>query len=172
MKGSGEAAKRLESFLRSRGLRLTRGRRLAVEAVEACGAHFGIEDVDAAARAKGLRVHRATIYRAVPLLVEAGILRKVSASGGDRGEYEKGLGREHHDHLLCLDCGRSIEVSSAAMEREQARLCAQHGFLAVDHQLRIRGYCAVCRSGGRPRATSGPPAPIATGAPAGRPRRR
>ncbi len=150
MKGSSATVGQLERFLRSRGLRLTRCRKLAVEAVEACGAHFGIEDLKAAARAKGLRVHRATLYRTVPLLVEAGILRKVSASGGDRGEYEKGLGRGHHDHLLCLRCGRSIEVSSVAMEREQARLCARHGFLAVDHQLRIRGYCADCRSDGQP----------------------
>ena len=107
--------------------------------------HFSLEDLRR--RLEGTGAHRATMFRILPLLEEAGILRKVRA--GSRGwRYEHAVGHPHHDHLVCERCGRLAEFRCPRIEREQARLCRAHGFSETSHLHVIRGLCRGCRRRG------------------------
>jgi Fur family ferric uptake transcriptional regulator len=97
---------------------------------------------------KGYTLSLATVYRTLSLLVQAGIVRKVSAGedvdiGGSW--YEHIWRREHHDHLVCLRCGRVIEFSYPAIEILQEAVARDHGFLLEGHRLELTGTCPDCR---------------------------
>lgn len=130
-------------FLAARGLRLTAPRRAALRAVMSLERHFGLPELK---RKMAGGAHRATLYRTLPLLEEAGIIRRVREEL-DHWHYEHLVGHEHHDHLLCVGCGKVIEVASPAIEREQKRLCRRHGFRERSHSFIVRGLCAGCRDG-------------------------
>jgi len=77
------------------------------------------------------------------LLQEAGFLQALDA---ERGEmvYEHVLGHHHHDHMLCLSCGRIEEFHDDRIEQLQLEACKRKGFELVSHDLRLRGYCRKC----------------------------
>jgi Fur family transcriptional regulator, ferric uptake regulator len=139
------------AFLKENGLTLTAARRAILEGIAAARGHFDADELHAALKGRG--VSAATIYRALPLFVEAGILRETLRARG-RSRYEPAFGREHHDHLECLSCGAVIEFRDDALEALQDRVCRRHGFRPVEHRLGIRGYCRACarKAGGRARA--------------------
>ena len=139
-------------FLEARRLRLTRDRRAILAEVFATHDHFSMDDLFVALRLKGERLSKTTLYRNLPLLVECGLIRRVS-DDSPNGRFEHVLGHPHHDHFICLACGREIEFSSDAIERAQDEICRQHGFEPVRHRLGIWGYCRACRRrGGKARA--------------------
>ncbi len=136
----------LREFLAARGLRFTAPRRAALRAVMSLEKHFGLPHIER--KLAGGGAHRATLYRTLPLLEEAGIIRRVREKL-DHWHYEHLVGHEHHAHLLCVGCGKVIEVASPAIEREQQRLCRGHGFQERSHSFIVRGLCAGCRDGGK-----------------------
>ncbi len=139
-----EALKRFHAFLREHHLRTTEVRDAIVEAAVRRQGHFRVEDLAAEARASGLDVSVATVYRAIPLLVEAGIIQATEVSG-DRGHYETVFGRSHHDHLICRACGKVVEFQFEAFEILQRELAAKYGFELVDHFHELIGICSTCR---------------------------
>jgi len=131
-------------FLSHRGLRLTAEREAVLREVFATrGEHFEPEELHLRLRQKGANVSRASVYRTIPLMIEAGIIEEVERVD-KHAHYELTYGREHHDHMLCLGCGRVIEFLSEEMEELQDRLCAEHGFTGETHTLEIKGYCRKC----------------------------
>lgn len=137
-------------FLAARGRRLTAPRCAVLAAVMAHDRHFGPADLEEELAGEG--VHRATLYRTLPLLEEARIIRRVREKL-DHWHYEHVVGHGYHGHLLCVSCGRVTEIASPVIERERARLCRRHGFQERSHNFIVRGLCAACRkkSRGRPR---------------------
>lgn len=131
-------------FLESRGLRLTRDRRLIVGEIFLRHEHFTIDDLFVALHLKGERLSKTTLYRNMPLLIESGLVRRVPDES-QSGRYEHILGHPHHDHLICLACGREIEFSSDRIEQTQDEICRQFSFEPVRHRLGIWGYCRECR---------------------------
>ncbi len=136
------AVTRWAGFLKDRSLRLTAPRRAAVEAVMAIEGHFGLDDLRRRLAKTG--AHRATLFRILPLLEEAGILRRVRVRANG-WRYEHAVGHLHHDHLVCERCGRLVEFRCPRIEREQERLCRAHGFSETSHLHVIRGLCRDCR---------------------------
>ena len=130
-------------FLESRALRLTRERDAVVDEVVGTRGHFDPEELHYALKGKGAKVSRASIYRTIPLLVDAGIIGKVENTD-KHAHYELILGREHHDHMLCTRCGKVIEFYSRELERLQDRLCQAEGFKGNSHTLEIKGLCRKC----------------------------
>lgn len=131
-------------FLKERGLRLTPEREAILREVLATkGEHFEPEELHISLRQKEADVSRASVYRTIPLLIEAGIIEEVERVD-KHSHYELILGREHHDHMLCLGCGKVIEFLSPEMEKLQDRLCKEHGFTGETHTLEIKGYCKKC----------------------------
>ncbi|MFQ6093597.1 MAG: Fur family transcriptional regulator [bacterium] len=140
----GAKERRFEEYLRSQGLKFTPQRRLILEKAFATHSHFEADDLLVAFRRGGNRISRATIYRTLPLLVKSGLIREV-LFGENHAHYEHIWGHEHHDHLVCLKCGRIIEFCDRAIENLQDKVCAEHSFEAQSHKFEISGYCSQCR---------------------------
>jgi Fur family ferric uptake transcriptional regulator len=138
------ALARFEALLVARGLRLTSARRAIVEAVLGRAGHFAIEELVADLRARGLPASKATVYRSLPLLTEAGILSS-AVLGGDERMYERAVGREHHDHLVCRGCGKVVEFEYEAIEVLQRELATRYGFTLEGHIHQLIGRCADCQ---------------------------
>ena len=138
-----DAAGRFAEYLAKRRLKMTRERRGILEKVLALRGHFDVDQLHAVLGEAGLPVSRATLYRTLPRLVEAGLVHKVEMAQG-QARYEPMFGRHHHDHMVCLGCGRIFEFESRDIERIQQDVCRRKRFTMTDHTHQIRGYCEAC----------------------------
>jgi len=130
-------------YLRERGLKYTRERRLMLHEVLRNPDHFEAEQLLINLRQAGKRVAKATIYRTLPLLVGCGIIRQVRF-GDNLARYEHTFGQSPHDHMVCRRCHRIIEFSSDDLVRLRTVLAARYGFHAMSHRFEISGLCAAC----------------------------
>jgi Fur family ferric uptake transcriptional regulator len=136
--------RRLEDELRARGLRVTPERRAILDFAYSRLGHFDAEELRAELARSGAAVSRATVYRTLGQLVELGLLRR--HPGTDRSTfYESSFGREHHEHLVCVECGRILEFVQEDIERLQDEVCRQYHFTPLRHTLQIYGVCRSCR---------------------------
>ena len=140
-----QATAHFAEYLAARGLKMTRERRAILDKVLTLRGHFGVEELLAILSRAGLEISRATLYRTLPRLVEAGILHRIEMQSGE-ARYEPIYGRQHHDHMVCLGCGRIIEFESPEIERLQVRICRARRFRMTGHTHQIRGYCGSCAS--------------------------
>jgi Fur family ferric uptake transcriptional regulator len=143
--GPKEALARFEEFLAPRGLRLTGARRAIVEAIFERPGHFEIEELIQTLRVRGIRGSRATVYRIVPLLTEAGLIQQAVVTAELRS-YERSLGREHHDHLVCSRCGKVIEFHEQLFDELEKKVAAQYGFRLEGHHHQLVGACPACQA--------------------------
>lgn len=133
-----------ETYLKRRGLKLTPERRDLFEEIFKKHEHFEADDLLIRMKTRGRKISRATIYRTLELLSAAGVVGKVRV--GEEGyRYERLHAGEHHDHLICIGCGRIIEFYEPRIESLQDTVCDRAGFRAVTHSHQIRGYCRECR---------------------------
>ncbi len=142
-----EALERFERFLHRKDLRLTDARAAIVEAALAREGHYPIDELIADLKARGIRGSKATVYRTLPLLAEAGILEP-AILGGESKSYETTFGRAHHDHLRCSRCGKIVEFEFEAFEMLQRALAAKHGFTLESHHHELIGTCGECGAPG------------------------
>ncbi len=146
MMGKAAAApnEKAEALLRARGLRVT-GDRLAIwNELLTARDHMDADELYGRLRDQGLKGSRATVYRTLDLYVKAGLVSKIRATE-QRFLYEVAAGRKHHDHLVCIGCGKIIEFMNDEIERLQDEIAAKHGFELVAHFMRLSGRCAACR---------------------------
>ncbi len=132
-------------FLEEKGQRLTKERSVILREAFACEGHFDPETLYADMKRRGMKASRASVYRTLSLLCECGLVEKVSKT--EHGTiYEQRHGRQHHDHMVCLSCGKVIEFYSEHLEKLQDAICREKNFTGKSHTLEIRGYCGVCAS--------------------------
>ena len=131
-------------FLSQEGLRWTPEREAILEAVFSLHRHFDADHLYDLLRQQKHRVSRATIYRTLDLLVKSGLVADIDFDDG-RTSFEHVYGHEHHDHLICVRCGRATEFEEPRIERLQDQVCRQLGFRAERHSLRIFGVCKQCQ---------------------------
>lgn len=151
----GDEVASLETYLHVQGLRMTRERRRVLEEVFRTEGHFRPDDLLVRFRTDDIRISRATIYRTLDLLVDAGLVRRELFAGGG-AHYERAhevQGHTHHDHLYCVSCGAIFEFHNEEIERLQERVCRQFGFRPLSHSHQISGLCSACR--GRARRVEG-----------------
>lgn len=134
-----------ETFIRSKGLKLTSQRRRILKKVFATHQHFTADEMHAMFQRSKPLISRATIYRTLTLLVEGRFLESLDL-GEDRKYYEHILGHEHHDHIICLECKKIVEFQERRIEELQEVVMKRHGFHTTSHSLRLFGYCADCYS--------------------------
>ena len=126
------------------GRRQTAERREILATIVEMKSHFDPQTLHDRLRAKGSKVSRASIYRTIPILVAQGVITEVEKTE-KHAHYEKTIGKAHHDHLICLSCGRTIEFVSPTIEMLQDEICQHAAFKGVRHTLEIMGYCKQCR---------------------------
>lgn len=131
---------RLEQYLHTRGLRMTRQRLAIAQAFFSHDGHPNIDELCAQVRAEDSTIGQATVYRTLKLLVESGLANQ-SRLGDGPARYESAAD-EHHDHLICANCGRIIEFRNDTIERLQERIAREHGMVMTDHEMVIYGRCA------------------------------
>ena len=127
---------------RPRAQRYTEQQRDLVQFIFSRHNHFDADQLADDVKHAGLRVSRATVYRTLAKLVDAGLLRRLEL--GPRMFYEHDYGYPQHEHLHCRQCGQMIEFQSPAIEAAMREVCRQHRFQATGHTFVIRGTCAEC----------------------------
>lgn len=136
----------VEARLRLVDQRYTAGRRQLIDLLDHAEHPVAIGEITAALP----ELPRSTAYRNLVDLQSAGLVRRVSASDDfARFELDEEL-TEHHHHLLCISCGRVIDVTASAkfeevLTRTVVTLVRPHNFLVHDHRLDILGTCSDCR---------------------------
>ncbi len=101
--------------------------------------HLSAEDVYKALLAEGADVGLATVYRVLMQFEQAGLLARHHFEAG-KAVFELDQG-QHHDHLVCLDCGRVEEFFDAEIERRQQQIAEARGFRLQDHALALHASC-------------------------------
>jgi Fur family transcriptional regulator, ferric uptake regulator len=139
-----EESKLFEIYLRGKGLRLTRPRRLIFDEVFSVHGHVDAEELAAHLREPGKKVSRASVYRTLDLLAEANLVKPIRLLGGKQRVYEHIHSGEHHDHLVCTECGRIQEFFSEGLENLQSKVCKEHEFRPVRHTMIVYGLCGQC----------------------------
>ncbi len=122
--------------------RPTRQQRAVAEGLARSGDFVSAQQLHARLRAGGDAVGLATVYRALQSMAEAGDLDVLRTPEGE-AVYRSCSGAHHH-HLVCRDCGRTVEVEGPAVERWTERVAAEHGFSDVTHTVEVYGTCAEC----------------------------
>lgn len=140
------ALERFREVLHERALKMSRVREAIARAVLHQAGHFSVDDLLRVLHADGIHeAHMATVYRAMPLMVEAGLIQPALVSKSDGQRYEVSFEREHHDHLVCTSCRRVIEYQSEALEALQREIAESYDFELDDHVHELRGRCPECR---------------------------
>jgi len=141
-----QAMERLKELVRQKGLNSSTTRDAVARAAINFEGHFEAGDLAEKVQSSGLKgAHLATIYRTLPLLLEAGMIQQTMLSAGERHFYESVVEREHHDHLVCQKCNKVIEFRSEAFETMEREIAAQYDFELTSHIHELIGVCAKCR---------------------------
>lgn len=130
-------------LLQDKGLKFTYERRMILDEVLRTKEHFDADSFYERLKGKGLRISRDTVYRTIPLLLESGIVQK-SVGAGKREFFERTSVKGHHDHMVCVACGRIIEFSCHEIELLQDRICRKYAFQLLFHDHRLFGKCRDC----------------------------
>lgn len=138
-----EIEKKFCSYLRQRGMRCTAERKIILREVFSVHRHFDTEELFEMLRRKKTGISHASVYRTLPLLVSAGLVSRIAGVGG-KYVYEHIYGHRHHDHMMCIRCGRNIEFSDDNIEKMQLAICDEYGFEPAYHILKINGLCRKC----------------------------
>jgi len=131
-------------YLQKKGLKATSQRDEVLALFLATESHQSAEGMFQILKAKNSRVGYSTVYRTLKLLKECGLAREVHLHDG-RTYYEHHYNHPHHDHMVCIGCGHTIEFYNATIEALQDRIAGDNHFLPVRHTMVIFGYCKECR---------------------------
>jgi Fur family ferric uptake transcriptional regulator len=133
-----------EAHIRKAGLRRTSQRDLILDMFLRTEDHLTMEDLYWLVQKEDPSVGQTTVYRTLKLLAQAGLAREVRFGDG-KTYYEHHYNHEHHDHLICTECGKVIEFFSPEIESLQEKTAVELGFTLTNHSLRMWGLCAECR---------------------------
>lgn len=139
------ALERLNELVKKRGLKSSATREAVARAALRRSGHFSVDELVQDLKTT-VGVHPATVYRVLPLLVEAGLLRMTLVSLGEGARYERAFERDHHDHLICTSCGKVVEFEFEAIEVLQRDVAERFGFQLTDHVHELLGICEGCRA--------------------------
>jgi len=130
-------------YLEKHGMRYTKERRSILKAIMSYNDHFEAEDLVQYLRSRGEKVSTASVYRTIPLLIDAGIIIK-NPCDQMHARLEPVFGHDHHDHLVCVKCKKIVEFRDDEIEKRQEMVAKKHDFLMKGHRLVISGYCSDC----------------------------
>ncbi len=129
---------------RSKGLKITRQRKQMLDAILEYQSHFHADELYEKLREQNIYISRATIYRTIQLFCENNIIREAISYNNIR-YYECCLKRKSHDHLLCIECGKIIEIKDEKLDKIKKEIYEKYNFTAYNHQVLLNGICENCR---------------------------
>ena len=143
-----EVQDRLDAFIRRKGLRKTPQRDAIVEVIFATDEHFTADELWDRLRGTDARSSRATLYRTLGLLTEAGLLQEIDLGDGQTTYDPNFIERPSHNHLICIDCGKVTEFEDSGIEVLNDCITRRLGYRPVKHTLRIEACCESLRTKG------------------------
>ena len=141
-----ELQEKLGRYMQRHGLRSTAQRRLVTDVFFQSEGHLSIEDLLEAVRAQDPKVGYATVYRTLKLLKQSGLAHERHFGDGV-SRYEVLHEDEHHDHLICTECGDIVEFEDDRIEKLQELLVAEKGFVLQRHRHELYGVCREVAEG-------------------------
>lgn len=131
--------------LKRAGFKRTAQRELILDVFLKTEGHSSAEDLYHIVKEQDPAVGFTTVYRTLKLLAECGLARQERLGDG-RARYEHNYNHQHHDHLICTECGELIEFYSEVIEKKQDEIARQYNFRPTHHSLRIFGLCQQCQA--------------------------
>jgi len=132
--------------LRSAGLKSTAPRLKILELFESSGyKHMTADEVYKRLIDRGEDMGLATVYRVLTQFEAAGLLTKHNFEG-NRAIFEL-KEQSHHDHMVCVECGKVLEFIDKTIEKRQKKVCEQAGFIMQDHAMYLYGVCEGVANG-------------------------
>ena len=122
--------------------RSTRQRTAITEQLGSTAEFRSAQEIHAALSQDGQRIGLATVYRTLTAMVTDGEVDVLRTDDGEAVYRMCSTG--HHHHIVCRECGATVEVEGPAVERWAEQVSAEHGFTEVEHTLEIFGTCADC----------------------------
>src|SRR2546430_16397142 len=132
-KPNSEEQEVLLKHIQKRGLKRTAQRDLILDVFLRTEEHMSSEDLYRLVQKEDPEIGQTTVYRTLKLLTEAGLAREVRFGDG-RTRYEHNYKHPHHDHLICTECGKTVEFFSAELEAIQDAIVAKHKFRPTDRK--------------------------------------
>jgi Fur family transcriptional regulator, ferric uptake regulator len=137
----------LSGFLRKNGLKFTQERKAVLTCAAGIKGHFDPESLYECLKNKGEKASRASVYRALPILLKSGVIQEAFRDkNGVKYEYTQG--KSHHDHMECVRCGKIVEFHNEEIEKLQDSVGRRHGFVLTGHNLELKGLCRECHGKG------------------------
>lgn len=134
--------KALAAYLEQNNLKQTKQREMILSAFLEARRHVTSDDLYQFVRERYPNIGYTTVYRTMKLLVEAGLATEHHFDDGiTRYEIEQ----EHHDHLVCIKCGKIVEFECELIEDTQNEIARRHDFQVLRHRHELYGHCSSCR---------------------------
>jgi len=129
--------------LENRGHRLTRPRRRVAELLADRSGAFSAADLLGDADRRHVPIGRATVFRALELFTDLGLLERIDLPSGDHAYVV--CDAAHHHHVVCRNCARSVEVADSGLQSVVSEIGRRSGFQIDTHRLELFGLCPDCR---------------------------
>ena len=143
-----EALDAVIETVRASGLRVTPQRRAILRVLIEERSHLTAQEVYERLRPLFPELSLDTVYRTLRTLAGMGIVCQSHLQTRHANRFSLALERHHHHHLICLDCGESIEFQDCALPAALSRLAERYDFVPTGHAFEVYGYCARCRDAG------------------------
>ncbi len=136
-----------KEILKENGYKLTSQRKAILEILmDNKSEHLSCDDIFKITSVEHPEIGIATIYRTLQLFEELGMVYKLNFNDGfSRYELDLGTEEHHHHHLICLSCGKVIEVKVDLLDSLEQKIEKNDNFTIVDHNVKFYGYCSECK---------------------------
>ena len=137
----------IKEKLKKKGYKLTTQRRAILDSIVSNrGNHLSSEEIYDIVKLKYPEIGLATVYRTLQLLEQINVISKVNFDDGcSRYELNTNSKDHHHHHLICLGCGKVMEVKLDLLENLEHEIEKEGKFKIVDHNVKFFGYCSKCK---------------------------
>jgi Fur family transcriptional regulator, ferric uptake regulator len=126
------------------GVRATRQRAAITELLDSLDEFRSAQELHDELRRRGENIGLTTVYRTLQAMSAAQLVDTLRTDNGE-SVYRVCSGQHHHHHLVCRNCGATVEVAGREVEAWAAEVAVEHGFSDVSHTIEIFGTCASCR---------------------------
>jgi Fe2+ or Zn2+ uptake regulation protein len=126
------------------GYRLTAPRRAVADLIAEQTGHFTVSDLESVVRDRRLGISRATLFRALDLLTELGVVERLDLPTGEHAYVP--CARAHHHHVICSRCGRTAEAEDCGVAQAVAEVARTTGYRIDSHRLELFGLCRHCQA--------------------------
>ncbi|MCM8809948.1 MAG: transcriptional repressor [Candidatus Omnitrophica bacterium] len=131
------------NYLKNGTLKITTPRVKILKFIKFTKEHFDADDIYNNLKENQQKISLASIYRTLALFLKNGVIRIVTHAGR-KAKYEFVKDNPHHDHMICIKCGKIIEFKNDDIEYMQKKVCEKYNFILKEHNMELRGLCKNC----------------------------